>query len=151
MLLLSRQTCRLVLILGVVLLHSQAYGSQTDAAKSGSHTQGLAADSDLPMAKDSPRGVVMAGRLLQDPKILNASLSSEAMKLWKGQVKQSAKDMMKNLAEEIVSDDPEGRGAGGSTEQEVQDVIQKVRCSNRINRSSMSSHNNGAAEDGGDA
>eukprot|EP00961_Rhodomonas_salina_P285734 3861392-Rhodomonas_salina.2 len=103
------------------------------------------------MAKDSPRGVVMAGRLLQDPKILNASLSSEAMKLWKGQVKQSAKDMMKNLAEEIVSDDPEGRGAGGSTEQEVQDVIQKVRCSNRINRSSMSSHNNGAAEDGGDA
>jgi hypothetical protein len=55
-------------------------------------------------AKDSPLGVIQAGRVFEDASKVNKT--SAAFKAWKKAVKAAGKAAMKDLEDEIVDDDP---------------------------------------------
>jgi hypothetical protein len=55
-------------------------------------------------AKDSPLGVIQAGRIFEDASKVNTT--SAAFKAWKKAVKAASKAAMKDIEDEIANDDP---------------------------------------------
>jgi len=98
----------------------------TRTAQTGSTS--LEACWDGPMDLESPMGMVMAGPNLADPDVLNMSVTSGAIKLWKGKVGDAAKKAVEEVQEEVMDDDLMGvRGGGGQTARELNDVVARAR------------------------
>jgi len=83
---------------------------------------------DGPMDLESPMGMVMAGPNLADPDVLNKSVTSGAIELWKGKVSGAAKKAVEEVQEEVMDDDLLGvKGAGSQTARELSDVVARAR------------------------
>jgi hypothetical protein len=83
---------------------------------------------DGPMDLESPMGMVMAGPKLSDPEILNKSITSGTIDVWKGKVKDAAKNAVKEVQEEMMEDDLLGvQGENGQTAKELKAVVEKAR------------------------
>jgi len=80
------------------------------------------------MDLESPMGMVMAGPNLADPDVLNKSVTSGAIELWKGKVSGAAKKAVEEVQEEVMDDDLLGvKGAGSQTARELSDVVARAR------------------------